>query len=128
MNETLKKGLPVLALGMVLGAGGVWSVGRFCRWTGSGDKPHYERRLNRFSRRLNLTTAQREAVSKLFQIRRERMKAVWETVHPQWEEIRQSTRQEIRALLTPAQQEIYDRDESQADKKREERRRSRWDW
>jgi Spy/CpxP family protein refolding chaperone len=56
---------------------------------------------------LDLTAAQRDSVRAVFARHRPAMRALWESVHPRMDSLRQAMRAEIAAQLAPAQQERY---------------------
>ena len=62
-----------------------------------------------FLERLGISRAQRDAVDRLLDRREDRLEAYWEGRLPEIEALIDSTRAEIRSLLTPAQREAYDR-------------------
>jgi len=56
---------------------------------------------------LDLTSAQRDSVRGVFARHRPAMRAMWESVHPRMDSLRQAMRAEVAAQLTPAQQARY---------------------
>ena len=61
-----------------------------------------------FLKRLDLTASQREGVTRALHGREDRLEAYWDTQLPQMELLLDSSRNAIRALLTPSQREAYD--------------------
>lgn len=58
---------------------------------------------------LNLTREQRAAVERAFESREDRLETYWEARLPELEIVIDSSREEIRSILTPEQRAIYDR-------------------
>jgi hypothetical protein len=58
---------------------------------------------------MDLTPDQRAAVHAILERRSERMKAAWDEIAPRLEAIGDSTKQEIKAVLAPAQRVEFDR-------------------
>ena len=65
------------------------------------------RMFERLAKRLELTDQQKARVETILKTKMDQMRKIHEQVRPRIEAIRQSTDQEIRALLTPAQQVKY---------------------
>ena len=80
------------------------------------------RMLERFSRKLDLTPDQKEKVAGILEVKREQFLALRSQVKPQFEEIRSSSRAEIRKLLDPVQQEKFDRLQTEREARRKTRR------
>jgi Spy/CpxP family protein refolding chaperone len=57
---------------------------------------------------LDLTPDQRAGIERLFQSREDRLERYWETQLPDLETVVDSSREDIRAILTPAQRAVYD--------------------
>lgn len=57
---------------------------------------------------LDLTAQQRASVGRLFEQREDRLESYWDTQLPELERLVDSSREEIRSLLTPEQRTIYD--------------------
>ena len=74
-----------------------WGGGRF-----------QQRLLNRFSSKLQLTPEQRSRVAAILEAKRQKMEALRAEIRPRFEELRASTSDEIRRLLTPEQQQRFD--------------------
>ena len=58
---------------------------------------------------LNLSREQRAAVERAFESREDRLESYWEARLPELETVIDSSREEIRSLLTPEQRALYDR-------------------
>lgn len=56
---------------------------------------------------LDLTAAQRDSVRAVFARHRPAMRALWESMHPRMDSLRQAMRADVAAQLTPAQQARY---------------------
>jgi hypothetical protein len=57
---------------------------------------------------LDLTPEQRASIDRLFEAREDRLESYWDAQLPELERLVDSSRQEIRSLLSPEQQAIYD--------------------
>ena len=66
------------------------------------------RMLQRFSSKLQLTPDQRTHVAAILDQKRQKIDALRAEIQPKFQEIRTSTAAEIRALLTPEQQQKFD--------------------
>ncbi|MBI3297107.1 MAG: hypothetical protein HYZ75_03015 [Elusimicrobia bacterium] len=111
-----------LAVGMILGAGmGAWRIRHLHR--GLGAEGHQRRMLERFSKRLELTDDQRAKVSTILDNKRRRLAAMRAEAAPKFEELRTSTRGEIRALLTPEQLPAFDKLAAEPEMRRKKRGR-----
>lgn len=104
------KGWAVALLAATFGAGVAagWAIEGSAR---DGDR-HRGRRgpeamVAYLSGELGLTSAQRDSVHAVFARHRPAMRALWESVNPRMDSLRQAMRAEIAAQLTPAQQERY---------------------
>ena len=111
MKITDKYIIAAFCVGLLFGI----AVGRFsARWWfrhhwGPPTEKQLQRRLDRFSARLDLTAAQRTQVEAIFRTKREKMNALFEEIGPKLEAVRNSTTEEIRKLLTPEQQAKFDK-------------------
>lgn len=95
-------------IGLIAGTAiGRWGL-RFRSHKHWGSEKHYSRMLKRFSSKLDLTPEQRKQVATILDAKREKIKALHSEIRPEFEEIRTSTKAEIRRLLTPEQQEKFD--------------------
>lgn len=70
-----------------------------------GDLPSEETLLAN----LDLTPDQRARIERVFEAREDRLERYWDTQLPELESVIDSSRDEIRAILTPDQRTIYDR-------------------
>jgi hypothetical protein len=57
---------------------------------------------------LDLTAEQRARIEQLFEAREDRLEAFWDGQLPQLQVVIDSSREEIRGVLTPAQRTVYD--------------------
>ncbi|HET9275857.1 MAG TPA: hypothetical protein VFN96_07300 [Gemmatimonadales bacterium] len=96
----------VLLIGTLLGgAAGTFTERRDCvRKHSHGPRLGYVERL---TRDLELTPAQRDSVAGLLDRHRPVMDSLWSMVRPQFDTERENIRREIRALLTPEQLTKY---------------------
>ena len=75
----------------------------------SGAREHTQAKmLAKFNAKLNLSSEQQQKVSVILQQKRGRIDALRGEMRPKFEEIRNSTRSEIRQILTPEQQAKFD--------------------
>lgn len=99
-----------LAAGLAAGAaGGLW----LGRRAGPEPRERYTRMVERFSSQLDLTEAQRSQVKAILEAKRGRVQALRAQLQPRFQEIRESTRAELRRVLTPDQQARFDRFEAE---------------
>ncbi len=118
MNATWKKISGSLAVGLLLGSVLGWWGHRIRAHSWRGEK-HYERMLDRFTSKLDLTPEQRSRVGAILQGKRERVEALRSEVRPRFEELRRATDDEIANLLSPEQRVKFETMRT----RREERRR-----
>ncbi len=81
--------------------------------------------LERFSRELQLTPEQKEKVGEVMRAKRGQMDAFRREMKPKFDEMRAASKAEIRKLLTPDQQEKFDRLEARWEERRK-KRHPRW--
>ena len=84
-----------------------------------------QRLLKRFSASLHLTPEQQQRVGVMLESKRQRMDALRAEVWPRFDGIRASTSAEIRALLTPEQQQQFDVMDAEFESRRRQMR-ERW--
>jgi len=65
--------------------------------------------LERFSGELKLTPDQKEKMSRILDAKRDQIAALRNEIHLKFEEVRNSSKEEIRKVLTPGQQEKFDK-------------------
>jgi hypothetical protein len=108
-------------VGLLAGAGwGAWfGGGRFGRWDRSERRE--ERILRHFTQELGLNSEQRSAVGELLRGQREQIRSVREELKPRMDAVRETTRAQIRALLSPEQIEKFEKFEERRRRRREER-------
>jgi len=72
------------------------------------------------TKELGLSTAQHDSVAAILRLRRPEMHAIFMTIRPQIDSARARVNEEIRGLLTPAQQSAYQKllDRDRADRAR----------
>lgn len=101
--------LAVLLLTLAVGAAIGWSAARWARHGGRGDDRGSAMRMgDRFLDRLDLSPAQRSRIDSILERRRVQLDAFWSGPGTQLRAIVDSTRGEVRAVLTPAQRAAYD--------------------
>lgn len=108
MKPDWKQIIVSLLIGLVIGA----ALGRWAHWRNSGrwdDQKRYSRMVERFSRELNLTPEQKEKVAAILEAKRQKMQTLRAEIRPKYEELRQSTKAEIRKLLIPEQREKFEK-------------------
>jgi Spy/CpxP family protein refolding chaperone len=87
-----------------------------------GGKDRFNHMMNRFSRELKLTDDQKKQVAAIFEAKRQRIESIRSGIDAQFEDVRRSTSEEIRKILTPEQVEKFEKLEQ---KHAEQRRRWR---
>ena len=94
-----------------------WIFGIGIGWWGARElfprrwnrQERYQRMLDRFSSRLQLTPTQRGQISSILETQRKRMETLRAQLRPKMDDIQGMTREQIRALLDPDQQARFDR-------------------
>ena len=76
-------------------------------------RQRYEKMLERFDSRLQLTPEQKPQVRSVFESKRQKMEALRGEMRPKFQEIRRSTQEDLRKLLTPDQQKKFERMEAE---------------
>ncbi|MBI4247988.1 MAG: hypothetical protein HY611_00680 [Elusimicrobia bacterium] len=109
LGALLAGGLGVLAL----------KVNAHRRW---GGEQGYARMVERFNKKLDLTAEQSAKVAAILEEKRKKIKAVRGEFGPRFEEIRNSARAEIRAVLDDRQREKFDKLQSKGDSRWKKRR------
>jgi len=99
--------LITLVIGWFLGMATGFVVTRCVPPLGAWPHPHAGRK--RFYKALALTPAQREQVDAIITKNHERLAEIFSEMNPRVEEVRTTTRDEIRKLLTPEQQAKFDK-------------------
>jgi len=108
MKINWKQVVPVFVIGLVLGAAiGSW-VHRAASHYFMKNGPHADRMLEKLSRGLNLDTAQKDAVRAVLDSQRTKMEALHQETSSKFNDIRLSFNAEIKKLLRPEQQKIFD--------------------
>jgi len=96
-----------LVIGWCLGAATVLVVGRTLHMPRMREH-HMQRMRERFFHKLDLSRDQRDHVMAILSRTHQKLDDLYAQTRAQEAEIRQATRQEIRALLTPDQQKTQD--------------------
>lgn len=110
-----------LFLGLLTGFGlGSWQGRDFFRRDGSPER-RYERLLKRFNSKLKLTVEQKTSVGTILDNKRKKIELMRAEAKPRFEELRATTRAEIRKVLTPEQQEKFDVMQSRWESRRKKR-------
>lgn len=109
-----------IVVALVIGA----VVGWFASARLAPERPRWDkgRMLERFSRDLDLTPAQKKEVAGIFTAKRAQLDAVREEMRPRFDAIRASSAREIRKLLDPVQAAKFEKIEAEAQARRQERR------
>lgn len=117
MKTPWKEVLVALLIGLVVGwfAAGKLQHERMVGWK-------HGRMLERFSRELNLTPDQKSKVQKIMEDSRTKLEALHTEMGPKFDEIRNASKQEIRAILTPEQTAKFDTLEAKWEAVRQKRR------
>ena len=79
----------------------------------------------RYTRELNLDTAQRDSVRSILAQRQRETRAIWQEVHPRYEIVRGRAKSEIEAQLRPDQKQLFDKLIAEEDSERTARQRDR---
>lgn len=74
--------------------------------------------LDRITRDLELTAAQRDSISGILERQRGDIDAIWREVRPRFDSLRTNVRAEMRVLLNPDQQARFDEISRQNDQRR----------
>jgi Spy/CpxP family protein refolding chaperone len=98
------------------------------RWIKPDPARRFDRMMDRFNERLDLTPEQRDKVGAIFRAKREKIDALRAEVEPRFEEIRRNASQEIRQLLTPEQQARFEKMEKDREERMREWRGRRGQW
>lgn len=96
----------VLLLTFAAGAAAGWGM---ARWSHEHSSHERDRRHAHFLDRIDLTRAQRARIDSIFARRHAEVSTFWKGPGQQLRRIVDSTRAEIRAVLTPAQRREFDR-------------------
>jgi Spy/CpxP family protein refolding chaperone len=121
----MKSNRPVVAasflVGLLIGMAFGWGAKKYFYrgWHGEGK---HERMLDRFAAKLDLTPEQKEKVRALFEEKRRKMNELRDTMHPEFERLRTSTKAEIEKILTPEQLPLFHELEKEWEERRKKRR------
>lgn len=107
MKIVWKQVLISLLIGILAGAAiGFWATTKhLCAYR--GDKK-YDRMLDYFSRKLDLNESQKDKVRSILQEKRKRIKKLRAEMRPKWKKLRESTKDEIRAVISPEQRAKFE--------------------
>lgn len=81
--------------------------------------------LERFSRELSLDPGQKQKIAQILEAKRAQFSALREEMSPRFDEIRASSKLEIRKVLTPEQEEKFEKIEARWEE-RLKKKRARW--
>jgi Spy/CpxP family protein refolding chaperone len=81
-----------------------------------------ERLVERLTKDLSLTPAQRDSVRVILERRRVDIDSLWTDIHPRFEAVRARTHAEVERVLTPEQQQKYRERNERREKERREKR------
>ncbi len=121
MRPKWKQVVVSFLIGALIGATVGWGGTQWIMHQRAKQDP-YERLLDRFNTRLDLTEAQRIEVARILDVNRESIKTLRAEVGPRFKGIRAATQQEIREQLTPEQQQTFDTMQEEWDTLRKKRR------
>jgi hypothetical protein len=121
MNRQWTRWLAIFALGFLLGSLlGARSV--FDRVLRRWNPQRSERFvLQRYAARLDLNDEQMTQVARILADRRPDLDRLFSDMQNRYADLRKSTREDIRVLLTPSQQAIFDRMETESEKRYRDR-------
>ena len=109
MNYAWKQIIVALVLGGLLGFLGARTLGSYCGYRHHWKPGQFQARLlARFSSKLNLNPEQKTKVATILEAKRQKIEALRAEFRPRFKEIRSSTMDEIRPLLTQEQQQKFD--------------------
>jgi Spy/CpxP family protein refolding chaperone len=103
----------LLSTALVLSAGAAWAGG-----DGHGYKHDPKSKLERMTKKLDLTQEQQDKILPILQDKHQKMEAL----HNQMKEVRQNAMSQIEAQLTPEQQEKFQKSREERKKKMKEYR------
>ena len=116
MKSPLKEIVVALLIGVLVG----WfAASRFEERRGPHKKTHA---LERFSSELQLTPEQKEKIAQITEAKHEQLTALRGEMEPKFEQIRSSSKAEIRKVLTPKQNEKFEKMETRWEKRWKDRR------
>ncbi len=107
--------------GLLIGSSVAWRGVEHRRMENRQPEIRNQRMVKLFAKKLDLAPEQRKKLAQILADKREKMDALHGDVRPRFEEMRKTTQDEIRAILTPDQVEKF----NELEKKRDERRRKR---
>lgn len=90
-----------------------------------GPEKFHKRLIEDFNQKLHLTAEQKEKVSAIMEQTKNKMQALKEESKPRFDEIRDQARTEIRKILTPGQQEEFEKMNRRMDERKGKRREKR---
>ncbi len=107
-NRSKAWALALLAVVFAAGLGAGWTMQAWADQRAGGRRPRgASAMVDRLTRDLALTTVQQDSVRAIVERSKQAFDALWREVHPRYDSLKQRTRTEISAQLTPAQRERY---------------------
>lgn len=116
-----------MIVGFIVGAGGGILAAKIGNYGGEGNSRQRltkEAACDKLTQQLQLTPSQRESLNVILDEGGKRMKALSQTVRPQFREIKKQTRDRIRGILDPSQRETFEKIVEEEDRKRDAQRKS----
>jgi Spy/CpxP family protein refolding chaperone len=111
----------VFVLGIAFGAVGITVVNRRVYGARLRTGADQTRPVNRFAQDLNLTSDQQKQVSEILSDMQAKYAAIRKGMSPQFDQVRQQGRDEIRQVLTPEQKTKFDASLQRIDDERRKR-------
>ncbi len=97
-----------LVLAFLLGVGyGKWTAQQE-RWSKFPWEAHTAAKLDHYTRELNLSPEQVSKMQEILERKRERFMEMRKKMRPQFKQLQHDTREEIKSILEPPQQEKFD--------------------
>jgi len=107
-NRSKAWALALLAAVFAAGIGAGWTLQAWADQRDGGRRTRGSRAMvEHLTRELELTPVQQDSVRAIVERSKGAFDALWREVHPRYDSLKQRVRAEIRAQLTPAQQERY---------------------
>ena len=104
------KTIQIFFIGVIFGIALTFLGLRYMRhqWQNMSSEQRFDRMLHHFSHRLRLDPEQEKKVAAILQANRQKMDALITPMKSHFEALRDSTQTQIRAVLSPKQQEKFD--------------------
>lgn len=122
MSTSSRKAYLIITCTFLLGLFVGLIVSPFVGRRGQGAPPNHQGMLEELSRGLNLNAEQRQEVEKILTDTRQQFQDLRRQYNPQMTQIRNTSRERISALLTPAQKAQFDQWNQRQDARRGHRR------